>query len=56
VPGYTYEIQYTTNLANQNSWQTLTNYTLTQPVELWVDTSVNVQNTQKRFYRINAVQ
>lgn len=55
VPGYTYEIQYTTNLAITNSWQTLTNYTLTQPVELWVDTTVNTHNTQKRFYRINAV-
>lgn len=51
-PGYTYQIQYTTDLANTNSWQTLTNYTLLQPVELWIDTSVEARSLPKRFYRV----
>lgn len=37
VPGYTYGIQYTTDLRDTNSWITATNLTLSQPVELWVD-------------------
>ena len=54
VPGYTYEIQYNTNLANTNSWLTITNLTLTQPVELWIDTStvVPAPGVPKRFYRV----
>lgn len=42
--GYTYAVQYSTNLALTNKWVTLTNLTLTQTNELWVDTSVNLQN------------
>jgi hypothetical protein len=52
VPGYTYVIQYTTNLAVTNSWITLTNLTLQQPVELWVDTSTNALAVPHRFYRV----
>jgi len=54
VVGYTYGIEYTTDLTNTNSWQNLTNVTLTQPVELWVDRSVNVHapGVEKRFYRV----
>jgi hypothetical protein len=52
VAGYTYEIQYTTDLTETNSWITLTNLTLQQPVELWFDTTTNAAATRYRFYRI----
>ncbi len=52
VPGYTYVIQYTSDLAVTNSWITLTNLTLQQPVELWVDTSTNAGVVPQRFYRV----
>ena len=54
VAGYTYGIEYTTDLQNTNSWQSLTNITLTQPIQIWVDTSVNVLTNQKRFYRVTS--
>lgn len=41
VVGYNYIIQRTADLGNTNSWVTMTNMTLTQPLELWVDTSVD---------------
>ncbi len=50
--GYTYVIQYSTNLTDTNSWMTLTNLTLQQPVELWVDTSVDALKRSHRYYRI----
>jgi hypothetical protein len=53
--GYTYALQYTTNLSDLNGWTTLTNLTLQQPVEVWVDTSVNPAATPKRFYRTIAL-
>jgi hypothetical protein len=54
VPGFTYGIQYTTDLGDTNSWVTATNLTLTEPVELWVDRSVEVQSNPgaRRFYRV----
>ena len=52
VPGYTYGIEYTTDLTDTHSWQSITNVTLTQPVEKWADTSVNVLSSPKRFYRV----
>ena len=54
VPGYTYGIQYTTDLRDTNSWLTATNLTLVDPVELWMDTSANVQSTNspRRYYRV----
>lgn len=54
VPGYTYNIQSTSDLTDTNSWVTITNLTLTQPVEIWVDTSVNVHGSPRRFYRVSA--
>jgi hypothetical protein len=52
VPGYIYVIQYTSDLAVTNSWITLTNLTLQQPVELWVDTSTNAAVVPQRFYQV----
>ena len=54
VVGYSYIIQSTTNLANTNAWVTLTNLTLTQPVQLWVDTNVDASSpfNSKTFYKI----
>lgn len=50
--GYSYGIEYATNLQNA-TWHSLTNITLTQPVEIWVDTSVQAI-TPKRFYRVTS--
>jgi hypothetical protein len=50
--GYSYEIQYSTDLRDTNAWVTLTNLTLQQPVELWVDTSVSAFTKAHRYYRI----
>lgn len=52
VAGFTYGIEYTTDLQNTNSWQSLTNITLTQPIQIWADTSTNVLTSPKRFYRV----
>ena len=56
VPGFTYGIQYSSDLTDTNSWVTLTNLTLTQPVEVWMDPSVDVHaaGAIKRFYRVIA--
>ena len=40
------------DLTDTNSWVTLTNLTLQQPVEIWVDTTTNATITHKRLYRI----
>jgi hypothetical protein len=54
VAGYNYIIQRTTDLSNTNSWITLTNLTLTQPVQIWADTSINTSlpGNPYEFYRI----
>ncbi|HTQ51918.1 MAG TPA: hypothetical protein VMJ12_14505, partial [Candidatus Acidoferrales bacterium] len=52
VSGYSYIIQSTSDLADTNSWITLTNLTLEQPIELWVDTSTNARVVPQRFYRV----
>ena len=54
VVGYTYAIQRTANLTQTNSWVTLTNLTLTQPVQLWLDTSVDatVPANPLQFYQV----
>ena len=54
VVGRTYEIQYTTTVLDTNSWISLTNLTLTQPVQLWIDTSTDAMcgTHPKRFYRV----
>jgi hypothetical protein len=52
--GYTYIIQSSPNLTNTNGWITLTNLTLTQPIQIWVDTSVNASSpfNTMYFYRV----
>ena len=50
--GYSYNIQYTTDLTMTNSWVSLTNLTLPGPVELWVDMTTNAAATHRRFYRV----
>ena len=54
VVGYSYIIQSSTNLTDTNAWATLTNLTLTQPVQLWVDTNVDASSpfNSKYFYRV----
>ena len=50
VAGYTYGIQYSTDLRNTNAWVTATNYTLSIPVETWID--FESAGGLKRFYRV----
>ena len=52
--GYTYIIQRNANLANPNGWVTVTNLTLTQPVQIWADTSINttLPTNQYQFYQV----
>ncbi len=54
VAGYSYMIQSSTDLADTNSWLTQTNLTLTSPVQLWIDTSVDASSpfNAKTFYKI----
>ena len=49
--GYSYIIQCSTNLADTNSWITLTNLTLTQPMQYWDDTG-SQWNQSRRYYRV----
>jgi len=57
VVGNTYGIQYTTNLFQSTAWITVTNLTLTDAVQLWVDTNPDamVGTAPHRTYRIVAV-
>lgn len=54
VAGYSYVIQRSLDLSSPNAWTTMTNLTLTQPVEIWVDTSVDatLPPNRYRFYRV----
>lgn len=54
VVGQTYIIQSAPNLANSNAWVTLTNLTLTQGMEIWVDTSVDASSpfNPTYFYQV----
>jgi hypothetical protein len=56
VPGYTYGIEYSTNLADVNAWNFVTNVTLLQPTELWLDTSIKAlaPGNNGRYYRVTA--
>ncbi len=58
APGWTYAIQSTTNLSN-HSWSTITNLTVTQPVTLWQDGSVNLTTgagvPPQQYYRVGLV-
>jgi hypothetical protein len=55
--GKSFGIQYTIDVSQTNSWITLTNLTLSQPVQVWIDTGVDVSpgHDAKRFYRIVAI-
>jgi hypothetical protein len=55
--GKSFGIQYTTTVSQTNSWITLTNFTLTQPIQVWIDTSVDASpaHDPKRFYRVVAI-
>lgn len=52
--GYSYIIQSTVDLGNTNSWVTLTNLILTQPIQYWDDISIDTSspNNPKNFYRV----
>ena len=52
--GYSYTIQRSRDLADTNSWITMENLLLTQPVQLWVDTNVDIFTSlsSKHFYRV----
>lgn len=54
IPGFTYVIQSTTNLENPNAWVTLTNMTLVQPVQLFIDTTVDASSpfNSQHFYEV----
>jgi hypothetical protein len=52
--GYSYGIQYSTNLTDTNAWIDATNITLQQPVQIWSDYGSDVRTNPKRFYRIQA--
>jgi hypothetical protein len=53
VIGYSYGIEYTTNLGDLNAWTPYTNVVLTQPTQTWVD-SVEVHSGPARSYRVTA--
>ncbi len=48
--GYTYGIQFTTDLSNTNGWIGVTNLTLSTPVETWYDPQPST--LAKRYYRV----
>lgn len=54
VVGKTYVIQSATDVA-QTNWTTVTNLTLTQPEELWLDSTVDTTSPSnpRRFYRVS---
>ena len=49
--GRSYIIQSSTNLADTNDWITMTNITLTQPIQYWNDISDESTKSQ-RYYRV----
>jgi hypothetical protein len=56
--GRNYIIQSTTNLSDSNSWVTLTNLTLTQPVQIWMDanTDTSLPGNPLKFYQVSLGQ
>jgi hypothetical protein len=52
--GYDYLIQSTTNLNDPGAWITITNVTLTEATQLWVDTNecVSTPTHVLRYYRV----
>ena len=57
TPGKTFGIQYTTNVAPNSTWLTLTQFTLIQPIQMWFDSENNIAvgSNPRRFYRVVAV-
>ena len=57
TPGKMFGIQYTTNVAPNSTWLTLTQFTLIQPVQMWFDAenNISVGSNPRRFYRVVAV-
>jgi hypothetical protein len=53
--GYSYGIQYSTNLTDTNAWIDATNITLQQPIQIWSDYGSDVRANPKRYYRIQAL-
>jgi hypothetical protein len=53
--GYNYLIQSTTNVTDPGSWITITNITLTEGTQLWVDTNecISTPTNVRRFYRVS---
>jgi hypothetical protein len=50
VVGFTYGIEYSTQLSDTNSWLGLANVTLIAPVQLWLD--LVPANHAQRYYRV----
>ncbi len=50
--GYNYTIQGSIDLSSTSSWLTLTNITLTSPVQIWSDYSVDVHSGHQKYYRV----
>jgi hypothetical protein len=50
--GYHYTIQSSTDLSGSNAWVDETNLVLMQPIEYWDDTSADVSNQPRKFYRV----
>ena len=52
--GYNYTIQATTDLSTTNSWATVTNITLTSPIQIWNDNSSDVHSAgnPQKFYQV----
>ena len=52
--GYSYTIQATTDLSTTNSWATVTNITLTSPIQIWNDNSSDVHSAgnPQKFYQV----
>ena len=54
VVGYTYFIQSNLDLTHSNAWTTVATLTLTNPVQVWEDITVNaaLPSNAQRFYRV----
>jgi hypothetical protein len=52
--GKSFDVLYAPILDVSTNWTTITNVTLTEPVQIWVDTSTDVSHGGRRFYRVVA--
>ena len=57
VVGRTYGVEYAVDPSEATSWISLTNITLSEPLQLWIDTEANTTGTNwpKRFYKVIAI-